>query len=80
MDQAKIWQEFTALPPEVQRQVADFIAFLHTRYEPFQSGKKANQINLADEPFIGMWRDRKDMKDSSAWVRGSREREWGKRK
>ncbi len=31
---------------------------------------------LADERFIGMWRDREDMRVSSAWVRRVRESEW----
>lgn len=31
---------------------------------------------LADRPFIGMWRDREDMQDSSTWTRHLREREW----
>jgi hypothetical protein len=32
--------------------------------------------NFEDEPFFGMWRDRKDMADSSAWVRQMRKQEW----
>jgi len=78
MDQEKIWREFIALPPEAQQQVADFIAFLQTRYKKFRSVQKSNQVSLADDPFIGMWRDRDDMQDSSAWVRDIREREWAK--
>ena len=27
--------------------------------------------------FVGIWRDRQDMEDSSDWVRGVRKREWG---
>ena len=34
---------------------------------------------LAKEPFIGMWADRDDMQDASAWVRAVREREWAGR-
>jgi hypothetical protein len=30
----------------------------------------------AKEPFIGMWKDREDMNDSSFWVRQVRQREW----
>lgn len=30
----------------------------------------------ANEPFIGMWRDREDMRDSVAWVQDLRQREW----
>ena len=78
MDQGKIWREFIALPPEAQRQVADFIAFLQTRYEKIRSSQKSNQVSLADDPFIGMWHDREDMQDSTAWVRSIREREWVK--
>jgi hypothetical protein len=32
-----------------------------------------NSINLANEPFIGMWKDRKDMEDSNQWLRQLRQ-------
>jgi hypothetical protein len=32
--------------------------------------------NLQDEPFVGMWKDREDMEDSSHWVRQVRQQEW----
>jgi hypothetical protein len=32
--------------------------------------------NLHDEPFVGMWKDREDMEDSSHWVRQVRQQEW----
>jgi len=32
---------------------------------------------LADEPFVGMWKDREDMQDSTKWVRGLRRNDWG---
>ena len=35
-----------------------------------------DQSNLQDEPFVGMWKDREDMKDSSEWVRQIRQQEW----
>jgi hypothetical protein len=31
---------------------------------------------LAQDPAIGMWKDRDDMHDSTAWVRKVRHREW----
>ncbi len=77
MDQDKVWREFAKLPPEAQQQVADFIAFLSTRYKRARR-KTGRPTSIADEPFIGMWRDREDMQDSSAWVRSVREREWVK--
>jgi hypothetical protein len=77
MNQEKIWREFAALPPEAQQLVVDFIAFLRTRYKQTRPSKKVKPAsNLTDEAFIGIWRDRTDMQDSSAWVRNVREHEW----
>jgi hypothetical protein len=77
VDQDKMWQEFRTLSPSAQKQVLDFIAFLRTRQRPRRSKRPARPLgDLADEPFIGMWRDREDMKDSTAWVREVRKREW----
>lgn len=76
MDQDKVLREFAALPLEAQRQVRDFIAFLRTRYKGTRSSKKSKQAKLTDEAFIGIWRDRLDMQDSSSWVRSVRESEW----
>ena len=76
MEMTRIAQEIASLPPEAQRQVADFVAFLKTRYPARQTVEKTKQTRLADEPFIGMWREREDMQDSVAWVRNLRRREW----
>ncbi|RJR21421.1 MAG: DUF2281 domain-containing protein [Desulfobacteraceae bacterium] len=76
MEPSNIVREIASLPPEAQRQLIDFIAFLKTRYATGQPVKKPGRTKLADEPFIGMWRDSDDKKDSSAWVRGVRRREW----
>ena len=76
MKQDKTWREFSTLPPELQHQVADFIAFLQTRYTPVRSGKTDKRTKLAKENFIGMWHNRKDMSDSTAWVRNLRQRDW----
>lgn len=75
MRETKIWREFTALPPEMQQQVADFISFLRTR-SAWQQTKATRRTKLTSEPFIGMWRNRKEMQDSTAWVRNVRQREW----
>ncbi|MDW8327157.1 MAG: DUF2281 domain-containing protein [Anaerolineales bacterium] len=78
MNQKTVWQHFSKLPPEAQQQVIDFIAFLQTRYVPLRPRKKAKPTKLAQETFIGMWRDRKDLRDSTAWVRNLRASEWGR--
>jgi hypothetical protein len=74
-EQEKVWREFLALPPQAQQQVADFIAFLRTSAEPAPSSKPASPVDWVDEPFVGMWREREDMQDST-WVRRMREQEW----
>lgn len=78
MTHEEILRALASLPPEGQRQVADFIAFLNQHYEHAHSDDKAATSDLTSEEFVGMWRDRIDMKDSSAWVRNLRESEWVK--
>lgn len=73
MIQNNIAREFAALPPEAKQQVVDFIEFLKSKYAAIT--KEANH-DCSDEPFIGMWRDRDDMHDSSSWVRKTRNNEW----
>ena len=41
--------------------------------------EKPKRRSLTKEPFVGMWRSRKDMRDSSDWVRKARKREWDRR-
>lgn len=72
----KVWDDFTALPLEAQRQAADFIAFLRQRYQKSKPGRKAKKTELSQEPFVGIWQDRPDMQDSTEWVRNLREQEW----
>lgn len=73
----EILKDLAALPPEAQEQVRDFIAFLRSRQQQDRSKKPTRVLMaLADEPFIGIWRGREDMNDSSAWVRETRKREW----
>ncbi|MBD0389475.1 MAG: hypothetical protein ICV54_23970 [Nostoc sp. C3-bin3] len=35
-----------------------------------------NYVDYLNDSFIGMWSDRQDLADSTAWVRGVRENEW----
>jgi hypothetical protein len=77
MEQEKIFDDISNLPPEAQRQVVDFIAFLRTRYKRSEQEKQTRRINLVNEPFIGIWKDRKDLNNSSKWLRNIRKTEWG---
>ena len=77
MEQEKIFDDISNLPPVAQQQVVDLIAFLRTRYKRSEQEKQTKRINLANEPFIGIWKDRKDLNNSSKWLRNVREAEWG---
>jgi hypothetical protein len=79
MNKDQIWQDFNSLPSEAQEQVADFIAFLRTRYQRPSRKKKSRATDLASDAFIGMWSDRDEMEDSSQWVRDVRKHEWESR-
>jgi hypothetical protein len=75
METSDILKEMASLPIEAQKQVIDFIAFLKTRYPIVQVVPKTERVRLSNEPFIGMWRGREDMRDSTAWVRNLRRHE-----
>lgn len=80
MNPETAWQKFSRLPREAQQQVLDFIAFLQARYyTPSRIRRRTRLPKLANETFIGMWRDREDLQDSSAWVGDLRKREWNNR-
>ncbi len=60
------------LPEEAQLLLIDFLEILKKRYT------KPSQIDtkLEDEPFVGMWKEREEMNDSSQWVREVRKQQW----
>lgn len=70
-------KEFETLPPEAQKLVIDFIAFLQIRYRPATAEKPKPSGKLTNESFIGIWQNREDVQDSNAWVRNVRVTEWG---
>ncbi|MGI8566785.1 MAG: hypothetical protein ACR2LZ_09930 [Pyrinomonadaceae bacterium] len=77
MTNEEILREINSLPLEAQRQIEDFVSFLRERYKSSQP-KSVPISDLETEAFVGMWRDREDMLDSSAWVRKIRETHWSK--
>ncbi|MCP4538881.1 MAG: type II toxin-antitoxin system VapB family antitoxin [Chloroflexi bacterium] len=45
-----------------------------------ETSARQNFDDLAQDPVVGMWADRPEMQDSSAWVRQLRRRQWGKQR
>lgn len=77
MKHEDILREIASLPPEGQRQVIDFIAFINQRYRQSQSNEQPVS-NFSADSFVGIWKDRNDLIDSVDWVRHVRESEWTK--
>jgi hypothetical protein len=73
----EIFREIESLPPEAQREVRDFVAFLKARYA--SARRPAKRTPLEKEPFVGLWKGRAEMRDSVRWVRTLRETEWERR-
>ena len=73
----QLLREIEALPAADRKQVADFIAFLRFRAKKQRPRQSSKRKPLTEEPFVGMWKDREDMRDGgAAWVRRLRENEW----
>lgn len=76
MNRELLFARLTELPEAVQQQVWDYIAFLSARYGVKQTEPQTSKDDLSSEPFVGMWRDRQDMQDSTRWVRETRQNDW----
>lgn len=80
MEAQKIMEQLLSLPPEAQKEAADFIAFLQSRYGRKLKRSTKKKIPLENDPFVGMWKDRKEMEDSVEWVRALRRSQWSRKK
>ncbi|NCJ06773.1 DUF2281 domain-containing protein [Synechococcales cyanobacterium C] len=67
--------DISTLPTTAQQLVVDFVAFLKQRY-PLSQNSIPQSLNLENEPFVGMWSDRPEMKDSTIWVGQVRQQHW----
>lgn len=77
MDIDSIVSELKALTPAKQKEAFNFIVFLRSQDKGRRASNNGPQKGLVDEPFVGIWKDRTDMQDSTAWVRRARRTEWG---
>ena len=78
MQSEKIMKQLEKLPPEGQKKVATFIALVKARYQRIYLPERSHKISWGKEPFVGMWNDREEMKNSVTWVREIRKKEWEK--
>ena len=79
--QQQIQQDLSRLPEDMLQEVWDFAMFLQEKRKQnvVLRGMKTTQANnqpLLQEPFIGIWKNRQEMTDSSEWVKQLRKEEW----
>ena len=63
MTRQQLLKKYESLPASARRKVDELVASLarDAAAKPVRAARKAGSI--ADEPFVGMWRDRTDMGD-----------------
>jgi hypothetical protein len=66
MNREQLVRNFDALTPDQQEQAAEFIAFPRTSSDLPTQRSPRRYGSVADDLFIGIWRDREDMSDSTA--------------
>ena len=77
MSKNPVLDKFEKLPPEAKKEANDFVQFLYDRY--VKSTSKKTKKPISESSFVGMWKDRSDLSDSSGWVKKQRQTQWTKR-
>ncbi|MDZ7808120.1 MAG: DUF2281 domain-containing protein [Gracilimonas sp.] len=75
MSESKVSNKIKKLPPEAKKQAQDYVDFLYERYVKDETKKSAKK-SVLESSFFGMWKDRDEMQDSTAWVRKVRKSQW----
>ena len=73
--------DLSTLPEQARQELTDFYQFLKKKYRPSKTGQRVEATSpqeIADVGFVGMWKDRTDMKDSAGWVREQRASAWSR--
>lgn len=76
MSVRSIAKQIEELPPESRREVSYFVAFLRYNVVTAPPLVRRKKSFFADEPFVGVWKGRKDLTNSAGWVRRLRQKEW----
>jgi len=75
MTNEELLREIASLPAAAKLKVEKYVDYLQRNKAPLRS---VSSTDLEKEVFFGMWRDRDEMRDSTAWVRNLRETHWSK--
>ena len=64
------------LPPSARKEAENFLRYLYDQHVTSAPKKTAN-TSVTESPFVGMWKDREDLQDSTSWVKEQRKSQWG---
>ncbi len=78
MSKSKVLDKYEKLPPNAKKEAGDFVRFLYNQYVK-STPKKSSKKPLSEYGFVGMWKDRDDLADSTSWVRKQRKKQWRNR-
>ncbi|MEX0680737.1 MAG: DUF2281 domain-containing protein [Balneolales bacterium] len=76
MSEKELIKQIQELPTDAQREATDFVEFLYNRYVARSKSDKKIRKSISQSSFRGIWKDRKDMQDSTQWVRNIRKSRW----
>jgi hypothetical protein len=75
MTNEELIREIPNLPREAKLRIEKIINAFRNRSKP-PVADRTKTVPLREEPFVGMWADREEMKDPVEWVRNVRETVW----
>ncbi len=78
MFEKELIKQIQELPADAQREATDFVEFLYNRYAARGKSDKKNRKSISQSSFRGIWKDRKDMQDSTQWVRNILKSHWSR--
>lgn len=77
MSESAVSKKIKRLPPEAKKQALDFVDFLYERYADKESKESMSTgQSISESSFFGLWKYRKDIQDSTTWVKKIRKTEW----
>ena len=77
MTNEELIKEFDLLPVSIRRRIENIIADARKQNGTIKIKETVSKTSLSEHPFVGMWKDREDMKEGgAAWVRKLRREQW----
>ncbi|KAA3606183.1 MAG: hypothetical protein DWQ06_01675 [Calditrichaeota bacterium] len=68
-------EKLESLSSDDQKEVIDFL-LSKNKSRNSKRTRKNKMVNLEEEKFVGMWKNREDLADSSNWVKNLRKSDW----